>query len=1175
MPSWKNRIGGHRGIAALFALGVFSCLPAAGQDGRGAILGRVSDSSGGAVPGAGIEIVNRATGVRLATRTNEQGNYEVPFLLPGAYQLSAEAKGFKKAVQDQIEIRVGDRVKLDLTLQVGELAETVTVVAETPLVESATASLGQVTDRRRILELPLSGGNAMTLVRLAPGITNTGVPNHPSLMRAVGAVAGFTVDGTPAGNTQYNVDGAPAMSGTGPAFMPPAEMVEEFKSNTAAYDASIGNSPGASLSVILKSGTNELHGSLYWFHNDIVLQGLDTFQRQQLFNPATGPVTHEKERTVAPQHVINRYGGAAYGPLVIPGLYSGKNRTFWAYGFEGYKRPSVERGNWFFTVPTLKQRQGDFSDLQRLGATYQIYDPATTVVAPNGRFSRQPFAGNIIPAARLDAVARKLLSNWPEPNLAGGADGSLNYFRPSRSYNEMWSHTGRLDHAVNDRQRLSGRFNYNGAPFTAGQVFDNNATGNVENRENFFVGMDDVITLSPNTILSLRANFTRYKILVTPLAEDFDLAAAGFSQNLVNSIDPLARFMPGIGITGHTGVGGVAPTSTYTNYTTLSGEWLAIRGNHSLRAGAELRINGENNYRFTQTTPDITFGPTWTVGPLDNSPAAPIGLGLASYMLGLPTGGARTINASYAMQSKYTALFVQDDWRLSRKLILNMGLRYEYFGPVTERYNRTVRGFDFAAVSPIDAAAAAAYARNPIPEIPAGAFRTYGGLVFAGVGGQPRGLWENAYRNFAPRVGLAWQLTPETSVRAGYGLFFFPRGADRVGVTQTGFSRTTALVASEDNGRSYIASLADPFPRGALQPLGASEGLSTNLGNSVSFFSPNLKFGYAQRWSLSVQRQLPGRVVVDTAYVGNRSTRLSVNRDLNPTPARYLSKSPERDQAAIDYLSFRTVNPYYPLLPGTGMAGQNSTRAQLLRPFPAFTGVTGPEPVGYSWYHSLQVRAERRFSGGVTAQAAYTWSKWMDATSFLNSADERPEKVIAAADRPQRLTFSGVWEVPLGQGKLIAGRSPGWLTAIIGGWQFQGLYEAQSGPAIGFGNIIFRGDLHQLVLPIGDRTLARWFNTAAGFERDPAKQLASNVRAFPTRLTGLRAKGMNIWNISGIKNFRITERFRLQFRTEWLNALNHTHLAAPNTTVTSPQFGQVTSAPGYPRQIYFALKLMF
>ncbi len=1148
---------------------------AAAQDGRGTLLGRVTDSTGAAVPNAAIELIQKATGVRLATKSNEQGNYEVPFLLPGFYRLTVEQGGFKKAVYEDIEIRVGDRLRLDVALELGQLVETVTVTGETPLVEAATVSLGQVTDRRRIIDLPLSGGNAMTLLRLAPGISNTGAPNHPSLLRAVGAITSYTVDGTPAGNTEYKVDGAPAMSKTGPAFMPPAEMVEEFKVSTAAYDASIANSPGASISLILKSGGNQFHGSLYWFHNNIVLQGMDMFQRQQLYNPATGPVTHEKERSVAPQHVINRYGGAAYGPVLIPRLYNGKNRTFWAYGYEGFIRPSVERGNWFFTVPTLKQRQGDFSDLLAVGTVYQIYDPATTQPAPGGRFSRQPFPGNVIPRSRLDPLAQKFLSYWPEPNLPGSRDGQQNYFRPTPSRNEMGSHTGRLDHNLSQTQRLSGRFNYNNAPFSSGQVFPNPSTGNIEQRGNLLVGVDDVITLSPAMVLNLRTNFTRYKIITDPQSGAFDLAAAGFNPGFVAGIDPKGRFFPGLNIAGYTAIGGVATSSNYTNYWTLAGDWMLIRGNHSIRAGAEFRVYREHNYTFNQATPTLNFAATYTVGPLDNSPAAPIGQGLASYLLGIPSGGTMRINASYAMQSNYTAWFVQDDWKLTKSLMLNLGLRHEYFGPLTERFDRTVRGFDFTALNPIDAAAAANYARSPIPEIPVGQFRSYGGLRFAGVEGQPRGLWDAAHKNFSPRVGLVWQVEKRTVVRTGYGVFFFPRGADRNSVLQTGFSRATALVASENSGQTFIASLANPFPRGALQPLGSAGGLSTDTGNSVSFFNPVLKFGYAQRWSLGVQRQFRGRFVLDLSYVGNRATKLAVDRQWDAVPAQYLSRSPERDQRTIDYLSARVNNPYYPLLPGTGLSGQTVARSQLLRPYPAFTGITGGDPVGYSWYHSLQARAERRLAQGFTAQLAYTWSKWMNAASFLNESDPMPEKVIAAQDRPQRITFSGIWELPVGPRKRIAGQSRGVVAGVIGGWQVQGLFEGQSGPPIGFGNVIFRGDLHALVLPIGERKPARWFNTEAGFERDPAKQLASNIRAFPSRLTGLRAKGMNIWNLSAMKNFGIAERFKLQFRTEWLNAMNHTHLAAPNTTPTSTLFGTVTSNPGFPRQIYFALKLLF
>jgi len=330
-----------------------------------------------------------------------------------------------------------------------------------------------------------------------------------------------------------------------------------------------------------------------------------------------------------------------------------------------------------------------------------------------------------------------------------------------------------------------------------------------------------------------------------------------------------------------------------------------------------------------------------------------------------------------------------------------------------------------------------------------------------------------------------------------------------------------------------------------------------------------------QRWSFGIQHQFPQRVLAEVSYVGNRGTKLPVATALNPVPAQYLSTLPVRDQQTINHLSAQVTNPFFPLLPGTGLAGRNVARSQLLRPFPHFLGVGVLSPNGYSWYHSLQTRAERRFASGFTVHSSYTWSKFMAATSLLNESDLRPEEVISSEDRPHRFTFTGVWELPFGPGKPIWGSARGLAAHLAGGWQVQGAYEGQSGPAIGFGNIIFTGNLHEVPLPVSQRTTERWFNADAGFERDSRFQLASNSRRFSSRFTGIEAHGLNMWSLSGFKNFRLREGITLQFRSEWLNALNHTHLSPPVTAPTNTLFGQVTGTTGLPRQIHFALKLLF
>jgi hypothetical protein len=332
---------------------------------------------------------------------------------------------------------------------------------------------------------------------------------------------------------------------------------------------------------------------------------------------------------------------------------------------------------------------------------------------------------------------------------------------------------------------------------------------------------------------------------------------------------------------------------------------------------------------------------------------------------------------------------------------------------------------------------------------------------------------------------------------------------------------------------------------------------------------------YMQRWQLSLQHELPRRIVIDAGYVGNRGTHVETTRDLNAAPVAYLSRSPVRDDATINYLTANLPNPFYPLLPGTGRAGTLIPRYSLLTAYPQFTGLTTTTNEGYSWYHALQVKAEKRFSAGYTLQAAYTFSKLMEAVEFLNPGDPAPYRSISDQDYPQRITVSGIYELPFGRGRRWASRAPGVTRALLGGWQIQGVYGGQAGQALGFGNAIFTGEVKNLPLPRGQRRVERWFNTAAGFERNTRNQLAYNRRAFPLRFSGVRADGINNWDLSVIKDTAVNERMKIQFRGEFLNALNHAQFSSPNTDPYSTAFGTITSERANPRRIQLGIKFIY
>ncbi|MDX1983336.1 MAG: hypothetical protein SFV51_23900, partial [Bryobacteraceae bacterium] len=389
---------------------------------------------------------------------------------------------------------------------------------------------------------------------------------------------------------------------------------------------------------------------------------------------------------------------------------------------------------------------------------------------------------------------------------------------------------------------------------------------------------------------------------------------------------------------------------------------------------------------------------------------------------------------------------------------------------------------------------------------------------------------------------------------------------------QTGYSQSTPIQASLDSGLTYRATTANPFPGGLLQPQGPAGGLATNLGQGLTPYYRNMKQGYAQRWSFGLQHVLPGQFLVEGSYVANRGTRLDVSRQLNATPAEYLSRSPLRDQTTIDFLSRQFANPFRGTNP---IYGANITRANLLRPFPHFGGIAVEEPIGYSWYHSLQMRAERRFAQGFTFQMAYTWSKLMEAIEFLNEADTVPYESLSSFDRPHRITASGIWEVPVGKGRKFGGGMHRAADFFIGGWQIGAIVAVQSGAPLGFGNAIFIGDIRNIPLAAGDRDVDRWFNINAGFNRNANQQLASNYRQFPLRFGHIRGDNQNSWDFSIVKNFPIYESFKAQFRADAYNAWNMTNFNNPNTAPTNTAFGRITGTAGDARNWQLSLKVMF
>jgi len=1144
---------------------LLGCYQLRAQESRGTILGRVADATGAVIPNVSVTVTNTDTGVSTVVETNAQGIYHAPYLIPGPYRITAEKQVMKRLVRPGITVRVGDRLEVNLQLELGQLAEQITVTDEAPLVDTTNSSVGQVVDSRRIAELPIAHGNAYHLIQLSPGVAfarahtldRSYEPTH---------IIGYSMSGTRSNRTDLMIDGAPvtATAGAGEitaAYVPPADAISEFRVETTAFDASYGQTEGGAVNISLKAGTNALHGSAYWAKMDPALNA-NLFFSNRIGTPR-GDFNY------------NRWGTSLGGPVYLPKLYDGRNRTFFMHAYEGIHE-SRPRGA-TLTVPTEKQRGGDLSDLLSVGPQYQIHDPATRRMTADGRFQSDPLPGNIIPTHRINEVGKNILSYFGLPNTKGEADGRNNLALPNEPENTAYfNHTARVDHNLSDRHRFFVRASTYTRNSTYFDWFKNEASGEWFAFRARNAALDDVYVFDATTVMNIRYGFNR---LVRdrdgrPSARGFDLTKLGFPAEYNAAIPASVRRFPLIYMDGYADTW--RPTS-YRPVESHSLNWTLdkVAGAHTLRFGFEHRRYRENQLE-TENSASGAFGlgSDWTLGPYDTSAPAPLGQSLASMLLGLPTWGYIDRVDSYAEQSTVWAGYVHDVWKVTPRLTINAGLRYEVEGPLTERLNRSVRGADLNAVHPFDATVRANYAANPIPELPPDRFLPRGGLTFAGVGGQPRTLWERDVNNFMPRVAAAWQLGSKTVLRGGYGLFYGFLGTRRGDVIQTGFSRSTELTPTMDGLVPY-ATLSNPYPDGILEPTGSSLGTMTNVGQSISFFNTRPQSPLMQRWQVGIQRELPARAVLEISYIGNRGSDIETTRNLNALPNQYLSKSPVRDQETINYLAANFPNPFYPLLPGTSRAGKLITRATLLTRYPQFTSVSTTTNEGKSWYDALQVRLEKRLSRGLTFQAGYTWSKLIEATGFLNAGDPAPERVISDQDYTQRLSLSWIYELPFGRGRRWLSQAHPLVREVFGGWQVQGILQAQSGQALGFGNMIYYGDLKEIPLPVGERTPDRWFNTEAPFERASNKQLASNLRTVSTRFSGVRGDGINNWDLSAMKYTTIKENVRLQIRADFLNAFNHVMFSNPNTSVTSSAFGKITSEKGYPRRIQMSVRLVF
>jgi outer membrane receptor protein involved in Fe transport len=1162
----------HRGLFLITMLLAFA-ISALAQTAQ--VTGRITDQAGAIVPDTKITLTNVGNGFKRETIANSEGYFTVPLLQPGTYQIAVQKSGFKPLVQTGVTLQVEQVLRLDYTLEAGAVTETVSIAAATAAsLETETSSLGKVVDQQRIQNLPLLGRNPYSLVALVPGARpSAGLNDLPVDQISQSYVS---INGARANQNEYLLDGAPntAAAQNQPVVFVNPDAVQEFKVETNNFSAQYGRAAGGVFNIVTRSGTNEFHGTVYdYLRNDAL--NANTF-----FGNRAG----QKK----PPFRFNQFGATIGGPIDFPEKvfgpmkYEGKNRSFFFGSYEGVR--FSQGGTYIGSVPTLLQRAGDFSQTRNAaGNVIPIYDPATTRPNPAtpGQFLRDQFPGNVIPRNRFNPVFAKMLEFIPLPNTAGNANTAAgNFVTTAANRISKDTFSVRLDHQLDERQRLSGRFNYDDTPISRPDYYKNIASptfgSQVFKRRNF--GLDYNITFTPTLVGSFLFSFTRLENNRRPFSNGFDITSLGFPAALKPQLIP--ESFPTITVAGMGGsfsitnsgtanlLGGNDLISFGDNTASWVGSLTKTLNRHTLKFGGETRLLRPNYWQFADTAINFSFAQNFTQGPNPTAAAAAsTGLGYASFMLGI---GAGTYSraASLAMQVKYYGAYLQDDWKLTDKLTLNLGLRYEYESPRTERYNQ-LTNFDPAATPPLTAAG----------------LSLKGALSFVGANGNSREQWNPDRNNFAPRIGFAWNVLPKTVVRGGGGIFYAAMtgvGGASGAFGVSGFEAATTLVTSL-NGVTPLNFLDNPYPTGINQATGSSLGAATLLGQNIRFVDRNLRQSYSAQWNLNVQRELPGGLLFELGYAGNRGLKLQQDLELNQLPDSAL--------ALGDGLRATVPNPFAGQISTGTLAAATVTRAQLLRPYPHFLSVVSVNAAfASSNYHAAVASLQRRFSKGLTVNGAYTFSKLIDLAlgqfagesvsnaGFQNNNNLRADRSLSALDAPHRLVINGLYSLPFGAGRKFNPKGIGGL--IVNGWEASAIYTYQSGGPLAFSsatNTTFAqggGQRPNLignpVLADGDRTLTRWFNTAAF-----AAPAAYTFGTAPRSLGSVRSDGISGIDFSVVKNTKLYENVALQFRAEFFNLTNTVRFAPPNTSFGSAAFGQVSAQSNQPRVVQFALKLIY
>jgi hypothetical protein len=1143
------------------ALGVllFASAPVWAQSYLGGVRGSIIDPGSAAVASAKVSLIDEASGAIRSTLSNSEGAYSFAQVVPAAYTIAVEAPGFKKIDRKHVIVSTQEFISLDLKLEVGAVSESVQVTEEVPLIEASNASQGQVLDRQQLIDLPNLGRNPFMMSKLAQNVTPVGDPHYNRMQDQSGS-SQISIAGGPVRGNNYLLDGIPITDAANRAMIiPTLEAVQEVKVQSNTYDAEMARTGGGMFNTYLKSGTNEYHGSLFGSLRQT------SWAANNFFNNAAG--------IGLPEQPNRTYGASFGGAIRVPKLYNGKNKTFFWLAWEGYN--DTQSNSSQFSTPTSLERIGDFSQSKTSsGALNVIYDPKTTVCVTGGACTRTPFAGNIIPSDRLNPVGLAIAATYVKPQTASAFYGAPNLTQAALLASRASQRTAKLDHEFTRFWRASlsyARYFSLEPGNTWFPTISSPDQWRLQRRVDA-TQLNNILTLSPTTVLTVRYGFNRFPNFGYQVSQGYNLASLGFDPAFIASV--ASPTFPNITMSSQYSLG-TNNNFYYVHHSKNFSTGISkYQGRHSLKAGFDYRRIHDDGNDFANSAGAFTFNGVFTRStPL--TAVSGTGADLADMLLGAPSAGTGYIPTKLYEYADYFGAYFQDDIRVTRKLTVNVGIRWEREYGLQEGSNSMVVGFDTKTVNPL--------AANVTGILPKGV------IQFAGVNGNSIHVSNPNLNKLGPRVGVAWQVSNNMTIRGGYGLYWAPQFAIGTPYNPPGFTATSTYVASNDGNATPANTLNNPFPTGVARPTGSTLGDLTGIGQTLSIIDPNSKSPRVHQYSIDIQRQLPFGVAVEVGYVGSHSSHLTqatANININALNPSLLSQGSS--------LTATVANPFYNKGGAGVIAGATVSQVQMLLPYPTFSTINYQyNDQNHARYDSLVAKAQKRMSMGLTFLSTMTWSRNHDASSggagnFLNGGNAGPqnpydmasEYSLANVDAPLRWSSGFTYELPFGKGKKMLSSKA--MDYVAGGWSINAISVYQSGFPIQItqstnNNSVF-GYASQRPTATGtspvtsgslEDRLGNYINAAA-FTTTPRFAFGNVARALD-----MRGPGQANWDLSVFKSFSIVERFKGQFRAEALNAFNTPMFAAPNTSFGSSSFGRITSQVNFARMIQLGVRLYF